>query len=106
MTSIRQTDKDTFSFVSLVVCFGAGMINYYADIPVSGALETRVRNLVPGNASSKCGCFPVPLALFVVVCRALPLVWSPSPVHFNIYKYFSEVFYHHLRPWHWQSAHT
>ena len=31
----------------------------------------------------KCGCFPCPL--FMLVCRALPLVWSPSPVHFNIY---------------------
>ena len=29
----------------------------------------------------QCGCFPVPL--FVLVCRALPLVWSPSSVHFN-----------------------
>ena len=40
MTSIRQTDKDTFSFVSLVVCFGVGILNYYAGIPVSlsGAL--------------------------------------------------------------------
>ena len=35
----------------------------------------------------KCGCFPVPL--FVLVSRALPLVWSPSPVHFNILKVHS-----------------
>ena len=31
----------------------------------------------------KRGRSPVPL--FVFVCRAWPLVWSPSPVHFNIY---------------------
>jgi len=29
--------------------------------------------------------FPAPL--FVFVCRALPLVWSPPPVHFNIPRY-------------------
>ena len=30
------------------------------------------------------GLFPAPLALFVFVCRASPLVWSPPPVHFYI----------------------
>ena len=29
------------------------------------------------------GLFPAPLALFVFVCRASPLVWSPPPVHFR-----------------------